>query len=57
MGAPLHWLSSLAVSGFTQVDGQHVVAWGDTGAQVYETGAAPIPVGAFGRADARTVSA
>ena len=57
VGAPLHWLSSLAVSGFTQVDGTHVVAWGDTGAQVYETGTAPIPVGAFGRADARTVSA
>ncbi len=57
VGAPLHWLSRLAVSGFTQVDGTHVVAWGDTGAQVYETGAAPVPVGAFGRAEARTVSA
>jgi hypothetical protein len=57
VGAPLHWLSRLSVSGFTQVDGRHVVAWGDTGAQLYETGAAPSPVGAFGHADARTVSA
>ena len=57
VGAPLHWLSRLSVSGFTQVDATHVVAWGDTGAQLYETGASPIPVGAFGRAEARTVSA
>lgn len=57
VGAPLHWLSRLSVSGFTQVDATHVVAWGDTGAQIYEAGAAPVPVGAFGRADARTVSA
>jgi hypothetical protein len=57
VGAPLHWLSKLSVAGFTQVDATHVVAWGDTGAQLYEAGASPIPFGAFGRTDARTVSA
>ena len=57
VGAPLHWLSRLSVAGFTQVDGQHVVAWGDSGAQVYETVGEPVPVGAFGRAESRTVSA
>ena len=57
VGGPQNWLSRLDVAGFTQVAADRVVAWGDTGAQVYETGTELVPMGAFGARNTKVVSA
>lgn len=57
VGEPLHWLSRLSVAGFVQVGAGEVVAFGDTGAQLYRTAGTPTAAGAFGVRGAGVVSA